>query len=149
MSQKKETHSIEFETPTDDQSMQDIFDQIPTDTSKQPKSVSVLLPKNTKKHSKKKKSSAPQAQLDLHGQTSNEAVISVKEFIQQSYRSSYNTVLIITGRGNHSGNDGPILKDIVWQWLEQHRGKYGYRFAQAPSEHGGEGAIFINLRKKN
>ena len=149
MSQKKATHSIEFETPADDQSMQEIFDEMPTDTSKQPKSISVPLPKNTKKHSKKKKSSAPQVQLDLHGQTSNEALISVKEFLQQSHRSSYNTVLIITGRGNHSGSEGPILKDIVWKWLEQHRQSYGYRFAQASSEYGGEGAICINLRKKN
>lgn len=102
-----------------------------------------LPTKNTNR--KRPPTRLPDDFLDLHGKTREEALVMVHNFIELAYQQRLRHVLIITGWGKHSGQGGPILRRTVWEWLKKNGGRYARDFASAPSEHGGEGAIWINL----
>jgi DNA-nicking Smr family endonuclease len=55
-------------------------------------------------------------------------------------------VLIITGKGQHSGNHGPVLKTAVVQWLKKNGHPYLREFRDAPPRFGGSGAIWVELK---
>jgi DNA-nicking Smr family endonuclease len=86
------------------------------------------------------------AKLDLHGKTQDEALNSLRNFIRNSYEAGKRNVLVITGKG--ANNDG-ILKNQVPRWLNSD----GLReniimFSYAKPKHGGDGALYVLLRKK-
>ena len=54
--------------------------------------------------------SSPDAELDLHGKTREEAIMMVQNFVMTCHENQFRTALIITGKGLHSGNQGPVLK---------------------------------------
>ncbi len=86
-----------------------------------------------------------EAQLDLHGKTQDEALHLLRNFINNSHSSGKRNVLVITGKGNK--NDG-ILKNQVPRWLNN----TGLReriimFSYAKPRHGGDGALYILLKK--
>ncbi len=87
------------------------------------------------------------ARLDLHGMTQDEAHRALVRFIEASHGSGRRTVLVITGKGARGGED--VLKRAVPRWL----GEPGCRarvLAVAPAQprHGGEGALYVLLRRK-
>ena len=43
----------------------------------------------------------------------------VQNFIKTCHAQGLRHVLIITGKGQHSGNRGPVLKTAVVQWLKK------------------------------
>lgn len=88
----------------------------------------------------------PDAELDLHGKTQEEAIHMVQNFLLTSYHRKLRHVLIITGRGHNSGAGGPVLRDAVYRWLELNGDRFAKAFAWAPARHGGEGAIWVVLR---
>ena len=87
-----------------------------------------------------------EARLDLHGKTQDQALHALRGFINNSYSSGKRNILVITGKGNK--NDG-ILKNQVPRWLNDS----GVReriimFSYAKPKHGGDGALYILLRKQ-
>ena len=87
----------------------------------------------------------PDAELDLHGKTQEEAIRMVENFVLRAKHKRLRAVLIITGRGLNSGEQGPVLRNAVQSWLE-HNGKPTVRrFAWAPPRLGGDGAIWVEL----
>ncbi len=85
------------------------------------------------------------AELDLHGMTVAEAQSSLSQFIHGSRRKNIRCVRIIHGKGHGSGNQGPRLKPMVNQWLQQR--KSGIRaFCSARPEDGGTGAVYVLLK---
>ncbi len=83
-----------------------------------------------------------EAKLDLHGLDQNNAKAQLVQFILQQYQNQVRTLLIITGKG--SG----ILQRNVPIWLNQAPIKelmIGFDYANP--KHGGEGAIYIHLRR--
>lgn len=87
----------------------------------------------------------PEAALDLHGETREDALIKVEHFIQNSRYQGFRTTLIITGRGRSSNGGEGILKTAVWEWLEYQNTRLNLYFQKAPAFLGGEGAILIFL----
>ena len=87
----------------------------------------------------------PDAILDLHGKTREEAIRMVQNFVMISHQQRLYSVLIITGKGHHSGEGGPILNQAVRDWLKQNGAPYIQNFSHAPPQHGGTGAFWINL----
>lgn len=82
--------------------------------------------------------------LDLHGQTVEEAIASVKLFIDN--RGHRNRCLcIVHGRGLHSKGNVSVLKTRVRQYLRRHPAVLAY--ADAPRTDGGSGAVYVLLRK--
>jgi len=103
--------------------------------------------RDTHKRSKKLKidrNFEPDTALDLHGETQERALEKVESVLKSSIRKGLKTVLIIPGKGLHSGPDGGILKRLVWNWLK-HEEQYVKKFQWAPKFHGGEGAILVFL----
>jgi DNA-nicking Smr family endonuclease len=79
--------------------------------------------------------------LDLHGLTKQEAHSALLHFLRQSVAREARTVLVITGKSG-------VLRHEVPQWLALP----DFRalligFEQAAIRHGGEGALYLRLRK--
>ncbi len=89
-----------------------------------------------------------EGRLDLHGLTQAEAHRELADFVWASHQAGRRCVLVITGRG--FGPDGPgVLKRAVPRWLEE----AGLRrrilaTATAQPRHGGEGALYLLLRRQ-
>ncbi|MFN0265129.1 Smr/MutS family protein [Tepidamorphus sp. 3E244] len=98
----------------------------------------------------------PDARIDLHGMTQAEAHGRLLTFLQSRQQSGARLVLVITGKGR-SGDTGDwwsagergILRRAVPQWLQSSP----YRdlvagFQTAGRGHGGDGAFYVQLRRK-
>jgi DNA-nicking Smr family endonuclease len=91
---------------------------------------------------------AIQAHLDLHGLSRDEARDKVGRFLLDSRRAGRRCVLIVHGRGLHSKDQIPVLKQAVRSWLE--RGQLArsvLAFATARPTDGGAGAMYVLLRR--
>jgi DNA-nicking Smr family endonuclease len=91
---------------------------------------------------------AVQAHVDLHGATREEAREKVARFILESRRAGRRSVLLEHGRGIHSKDQIPVLKQAVRSWLE--RGQIArsvLAFASARPADGGAGAVYVLLRR--
>ncbi|MDY7224757.1 Smr/MutS family protein [Hyalangium rubrum] len=89
-----------------------------------------------------------QGKLDLHGMTAVEAKGAVEKFITESRRAKRRCVLIVHGRGLHSNDQIPVLKEQLKGWLSQKRiGPQVLAFASARPQDGGAGAVYVLLRR--
>ena len=91
---------------------------------------------------------AIQAHIDLHGLVQTEARVEVEAFIEESRTRGLRCVLIVHGRGLHSKENVPVLKERVRQWLTRGRIARGVlAFASARPTDGGTGAVYVLLRR--
>lgn len=90
---------------------------------------------------------APETQIDLHRQTQEGARRSLDDFLAASQAAGRRCVLVITGKGYGSGGPG-VLKTMVPRWLNEqpNRGRV-LVFCYAVPSHGGEGALYVLLRR--
>lgn len=89
-----------------------------------------------------------QAHVDLHGLTKDEAKAALDQFIQKSRVAGYRCVLVVTGRGLHSKDQIPVLKQSVQVWLTHGRpAKQVLGFCSARPKDGGAGALYVLLRR--
>ena len=87
----------------------------------------------------------PEAELDLHGLTVDEASAKIRFFLRDAIYQGFQTVLVITGKGLHS-NDGPVLRKAV-EALLTHLREQVIEWGVAPQRYGGGGALIIFLRR--
>jgi DNA-nicking Smr family endonuclease len=89
-----------------------------------------------------------EGRVDLHGLTQSEAHSLLLSFLQRAHANGVRYVLVITGKGFSSGGDG-ILRHQVPAWLSTppFRALVSSHDVSA-RHHGGEGALYIRLRKK-
>jgi DNA-nicking Smr family endonuclease len=91
---------------------------------------------------------AVQAHLDLHGLTRPEGKAALERFLDDSRRKGHRCVLVIHGRGLHSEDQIPVLKESLKSWLARGRiGRQVLAFTSARPADGGEGAVYVLLRK--
>nr|WP_243689446.1 Smr/MutS family protein [Geotalea toluenoxydans] len=86
-------------------------------------------------------------QLDLHGLTRDEAVVSLARFVTGAYNRAQKAVLVITGKGNNSSGE-PVLQAAVAGWLRDKGKEMVAEFAPAPRQMGGSGAFVVFLKDK-
>lgn len=89
-----------------------------------------------------------QAHLDLHGLIADDAHKELDRFLVESRRRGHRCVLVIHGRGLHSKDQEPVLKNRMGPWLS--RGKLSrivLAFATARPADGGAGALYVLLRR--
>jgi DNA-nicking Smr family endonuclease len=91
---------------------------------------------------------AVQGHVDLHGMTRDEAKGTVEKFLRSSRQAGKRCVLIVHGRGLHSKDQLPVLKDALRTWLATGRfARHVLAFATARPVDGGAGAIYVLLRR--
>jgi DNA-nicking Smr family endonuclease len=86
------------------------------------------------------------ARLDLHGFTQHEAHAALLRFLRSANARDARLVLVITGKGR--GGEIGVLRRQVPQWL----GLPEFRdlvigFEDAAIAHGGEGALYVRVRR--
>ena len=94
---------------------------------------------------------APAARLDLHGLTEASAHRALKAFVLAAHGRGDRLVLVVTGKGGVSPDpERPrgVLKALVPRWLaEAPMAKLIAEMRWAHIRHGGEGALYVYLRK--
>ena len=85
-----------------------------------------------------------EAKLDLHGLKPDAAKKRLCQFLQQQIQQQRRWVLIIHGKGGRFG-EMPVLKNLVNHWLRQIPSVLAFHSAQ--SKHGGNGAVYVLLKK--
>jgi DNA-nicking Smr family endonuclease len=88
-------------------------------------------------------SKKPDAVLDLHGQTTDEARISLDGFFRLSRQQGLEKLLIVHGKGNHSRGEA-ALKRVVRDYIE--RCAFAGESGQAAGGEGGSGATWVLLK---
>ena len=100
----------------------------------------------------------PSKVLDLHGLRYEDAKFDVLNFIRSAYNDNQRLVLIITGKGKYTKNDSTyvsnersgVLRQALPTWLEDiNISSLILNFTTAHFSHGGSGAFYVYLRKKN
>ena len=86
-----------------------------------------------------------QSKLDLHGFKLSDAEKRFYDFINRNFEQSNRNLLVITGKG-HYGN-GKIRKDIHTWIYKSSLSKFIIFYSYASPKDGGEGALYIRLRK--
>ncbi len=91
------------------------------------------------------------ATLDLHGLTQKEAHAALLGQIARAHALGQRCLLVITGKGGKLDKDGGttgVLRANMPRWLnEQPARAHVLAFAQARPRHGGEGALYVLLRR--
>lgn len=97
----------------------------------------------------------PEARIDLHGMTLDQAHPELVRFILSTHAAGKRLVLVITGKGKTSRDDGPIparkgiLRHHVPQWLAQSPlAPCILQITQSHRRHGGDGAFYVYLRRR-
>lgn len=91
---------------------------------------------------------AVQGHVDLHGKTRDEAKRVVELFLRSSRNAGKRCVLVVHGRGLHSKDQLPVLKDALKTWLSTARfARHVLAFATARPVDGGAGAVYVLLRR--
>jgi DNA-nicking Smr family endonuclease len=88
----------------------------------------------------------PRRELDLHRKGAAEARQLLDDEIPRARRESVHCVLIVCGRGLHSGLEGPVLPDVALERLSEELADHVLAFCTAPRRWGGQGALLVMLR---
>lgn len=89
-----------------------------------------------------------QDHLDLHGLDLPQAEAEIYEFIVRSVTKGMRHVLIVHGKGLSSPGGTPVIRPQIPTWLSRKRmRKFVLAFCTALVRDGGEGAVYVLLRK--
>ncbi|GBE43277.1 hypothetical protein BMS3Bbin10_01353 [bacterium BMS3Bbin10] len=91
--------------------------------------------------------------IDLHGMRQREAHGALRAFLARAQERGHKHVLVITGKGGRREPDGSfergVLNREVPRWLcEPEFRSQVVSFTPAHKRHGGEGALYVRLRKR-
>jgi len=101
-----------------------------------------------------------EGRIDLHGMRQSEAHTALLRFLNRAYAQGKRWVLVITGKGapirsahderlEREGEARGVLRRNVPRWLaEAEIAPIVIGFTTASTRHGGEGALYIHLRRR-
>jgi DNA-nicking Smr family endonuclease len=88
------------------------------------------------------------ARVDLHGLGAREAREAVESFVREKRAGGEKCLLIVHGKGEHSPRGQAVLRHEIAGWLaEGSASEHVAAFATAAREDGGEGAVYVLLRR--
>ncbi len=85
--------------------------------------------------------------IDLHGMTREQAFAKLSDCIQQALREKYRVLSLVHGRGLHSKDGRPVLKEAVYHWLAEGPCA-GHVLAVIPRPGSGGGSCLVLLRRQ-
>ncbi|HSO42909.1 MAG TPA: Smr/MutS family protein [Rhodospirillales bacterium] len=92
---------------------------------------------------------APESRIDLHNMTQSEAYAALGSFLAAAQAAGKRCVLVITGKGYRSDGAVGVLRTNVPHWLNQPDNRARIlAFAYAAAADGGEGALYVLLRRR-
>ncbi len=135
----------------------------PSPSPMQPKPVSrprpiagaVTLDRQTSRQLEKGRLTV-EARLDLHGLRQRDALAQLRTFLKSAQARDLRHVLVITGKGTepaaaksfYEAEERGMLRQAVPRWLsEPDFASLVVSFSAAPRRLGGEGALYVRLRK--
>ena len=87
------------------------------------------------------------ANLDLHGLNIRDARALFETFLKHCLRRSFGCIRIVHGRGHHSKDGQPVLKENLQRWLQSRRfSRHVVAYASAQLSDGGCGATYVLLK---
>jgi len=92
------------------------------------------------------------ARIDLHGKTQSEAHDALVRFVRRAQSNGARVVLVVTGKGSGTSRDGERERGVLrrqvplWLTLPEFRSLI-IGFEEAHVAHGGEGALYVRLRR--
>ena len=90
-----------------------------------------------------------EARIDLHGLTQPEAHTQLLGFLESAFERGIRSVLVITGKGLRANGKIGILRRSVPRWLNQLPARDWIKaFDHAVNRDGGEGALYVLLRRR-
>lgn len=90
------------------------------------------------------------ARIDLHGMTQAQAHAALLRFLRRAQDDGALLALVITGKGarGRSGDAAGVLRRQVPLWLKLSEfSAFVVGFSPAAAAHGGEGALYVRLRR--
>lgn len=98
------------------------------------------------------------ARLDLHGMRQHEAHAALRGFLHSAQARGARVVLVITGKGARRKTSEPeffssieepgVLKRLTPRWLQEPDLRHiVVGFGPSSAQHGGDGALYVRLRK--
>jgi DNA-nicking Smr family endonuclease len=89
------------------------------------------------------------ARLDLHGMTQRRAHAALVAFLRRQQANGARLILVITGKGRRGSEEGGVLQRQVPLWLEDEDLRpLVLGFERAAAAHGGEGALYVRIRRR-
>ena len=89
-----------------------------------------------------------QDHLDLHGLLKDDAKAALEKFLSEARVAGRRCVLVVHGRGLHSKDNVPVLKESLKRWMAAGRiSREVLAFATARPCDGGAGAVYVLLRR--
>jgi DNA-nicking Smr family endonuclease len=142
-----------FEISARAQAYQPAHDVMP-DIRERVKKAPVQMDK--KAHGKLKQGKLkPDAKIDLHGMTQDQAHPRLTAFVMKAYQNQKRLLLVVTGKGKPRDDSGPIpvrlgvLRHQVPQWLTTPPlAQLVLQISEAHLRHGGGGAYYVYLRRQ-
>jgi len=96
------------------------------------------------------------ARIDLHGMTQSQAYAALMHFVHEAQGSGARLVLVVTGKGSGKGSEtsydaerqrGVLRRQVpLWLALPEFR-PFIVGFDEAHVAHGGQGALYVRLRR--
>jgi len=86
----------------------------------------------------------PDAELDIHGKTRDEAWQELETFFYSAKEKGYEKIVIIHGKGNHSPGES-VLKRVVMDFIE--RCPFAGESGKGKAAAGGDGATWVLLKE--
>ena len=124
---------------------------IPSNSAPKPSKPAVppLAPLGRRERSRLSKGrSEIDARLDLHGMTQTRAHRTLLGFLQRAHHDGLTFVLVITGKGVVGNAERGVLRRQVPQWLALPEFRtLVVGFEEAHIGHGGEGALYVRIRR--
>jgi DNA-nicking Smr family endonuclease len=84
----------------------------------------------------------PDASIDLHKLTQDEAWEKLEEFFRESKQNNFEKILIVHGKGNHGGN--AVLRQLTHQFIE--KSPFAGESGHNPATLGGTGTTWVILK---
>ncbi len=91
-----------------------------------------------------------EGRVDLHGYRREEAYIILRRFIENSYGQGKRCVLVVTGKGLKDDGSKGVIRSLTPVWLNEPEIRpYVLAFRYAKPKDGGEGALYVLLKRKS
>ena len=99
---------------------------------------------NAQEKRRRLRNKKPDAELDIHGKTRDEAWQELDTFFGDAKEKGFEKIVIIHGKGNHSAGES-VLKRVVIDFIE--RCPFAGESGKGKAAAGGEGATWVLLKE--